>query len=279
MVLGLDGGMLELGLFVLSMVFAGVIAGFVAGLLGVGGGIVLVPVLFYVLSAIGVAEEYRMHIAVGTSLTTIVITAFFSAKTHYLKGSIDMPLLKSWGPWLFIGAISAMYAFGSIDTTVLTGIFGFVTLLVAIYMFLKKDNNREQFGSFPGGVFRSVSGLVVGATSSVMGIGGGTLSVPLLSFFKYPIRRAVGTAAAIGLIISIPGAIGAFLSGLGRPDLPPFSLGFVNVIAFIILVPITGMVAPFGARAAHVIKPMYLRYSFVAFLLFNAYNMLKTAFG
>lgn len=270
----------ELGLFVLAMLLAGVIAGFVAGLLGVGGGIVLVPVLFYILGAIGATEEYRMHIAVGTSLTTIVITAYFSAKTHYLKGSIDMALLKSWGPWLFVGAVGAMFAFGSIDTSMLTGIFGVVALLVALYMLFKRDAaDPQQFGHFPGGLFRWASGLLVGAISSVMGIGGGTLSVPLLSFFKYPIRQAVGTAAAIGLVIAVPGAIGAFLSGLGKPDLPPFSLGFVNVIAFIILVPITGMVAPYGARAAHAIKPIYLRYAFVVFLLFNAYNMLSSAFA
>jgi len=278
-VAGLDN-MWELSLFVLAMLFAGVIAGFVAGLLGVGGGIVLVPVLYYIMSAIDVAPEYRMHIAVGTSLTTIVITAYFSAKTHYQKGSIDMALLKSWGPWLFVGAVGAMFAFGSIDSSALSGIFGTVALLVAIYMFFKKDRPDEaQFGNLPKGPFRWLSGLLVGSISSVMGIGGGTLSVPLLSIFKYPIRQAVGTAAAIGLIIAIPGAIGAFLSGLGKPDLPPFSLGFVNVIAFIILVPITGMVAPYGARAAHAINPLYLRYAFVAFLLFNAYNMLKNAWG
>src|SRR5690625_5029387 len=132
------------------MLLAGVIAGFVAGLLGVGGGIVLVPVLFYVLGAIGSAEEYRMHIAVGTSLTTIVITAYFSAKTHYLKGSIDMALLKSWGPWLFVGAVGAMFAFGSIDSSALSDIFGTVALLVAIYMFFKKDRPYQaQFGTLP----------------------------------------------------------------------------------------------------------------------------------
>ncbi len=106
-----------------------------------------------------------------------------------------------------------------------------------------------------------------------MGIGGGTLSVPLLTVFKYPMRRAVGTAAAIGLLISIPGAIGAFLSGLGNPNLPPFSLGYVNLLAFIVLVPVTGFVAPYGARIAHAIKPVYLRLAFAAFLLFNSMNM------
>lgn len=170
-----------------------------------------------------------------------------------------------------------MSVFSAIDSSALSFVFGSVALLVAVYMLFAKEPTTETTDKFPRGVARGVLGLIVGGVSSIMGIGGGTLSVPILSIFKYPMRRAVGTAAAIGLLISIPGAIGALLSGFGNPDLPPFSIGFVNLLAFVILVPVTGFVAPFGARIAHTIKPRYLRCAFAVFLLFNSLNMFLSA--
>lgn len=270
-------GMETIILFTLAMLAAGVVAGVIAGLLGVGGGIVLVPVLFYLFTLLDVDPSIRMHMAVGTSLTTIVATALSSTRAHYAKRSIDLRLLKSWGPWLLLGAIGGMVVFGSIDSSSLSLVFGTVALIVALYMVFAKEPAEETADNFPGGVIRWLMGLVVGGVSSIMGIGGGTLSVPLLSIFKYPMRRAVGTAAAIGLLISVPGAIGAFLSGMGNPHLPPFSLGFVNILAFLILVPVTGFVAPYGARIAHAINPRALRYAFAVFLLFNATNMFISA--
>src|SRR5690606_32862443 len=198
-----------------AMVAAGVVAGLIAGLRGVGGGIVLVPILFYLFTALDVHESIRMHMAVGTSLTTIVATALSSTRAHYKRGSIDTALLRSWGPWLFGGAVGGMALFSVIDSSVVALIFGVVALIIALYMLLSKEPAEETTDRFPKGPLRWLLGVVVGGVSSLMGIGGGTLSVPLLSLYKYPIRRAVGTAAAIGLLISIPGAIGAFVSGLG----------------------------------------------------------------
>jgi len=273
----LEYGIEMLLAFAGAMVAAGVVAGLIAGLLGVGGGIVLVPILFYLFTALDVHESIRMHMAVGTSLTTIVATALSSTRAHYKRGSIDTALLRSWGPWLFGGAVGGMALFSVIDSSVLSLIFGVVALIIALYMLLSKEPAEETTDRFPKGPLRWLLGVVVGGVSSLMGIGGGTLSVPLLSLYKYPIRRAVGTAAAIGLLISIPGAIGAFVSGLGSQHLPPFSVGYVNLLAFIVLVPLTGAVAPYGARLAHSINPVYLRYAFAAFLLFNSINMLTAA--
>src|SRR5699024_9484876 len=129
-----------------------------------------------------------------------------------------------------------------------------------------KEPETEDPDKFPKGIFRWLLGLIVGGVSSIMGIGGGTLSVPILSIFKYPIRRAVGTAAAIGLLISIPGALRDFLSCMNHPDLPPFSFCYVNLLAFIIWGPLTGFMAPYGARMAHTINPRHLKLAFVAFL-------------
>lgn len=260
-------------LFGLAVLAAGVVAGLIAGMLGVGGGIVVVPVLFYLFTLMDVNPEVRMHMAVGTSLSTIIVTAISSTRAHYRKQSIDTALLRSWGPWLLAGAVIGMLAFGSLDTTWLTVIFASVALMVSIYMVLAPEPKGDSDQNFPKGVVRYALGLVVGGISSVMGIGGGTLSVPVLSLFRYPIRRAVGTAAAIGLLISVPGTIGAFVSGLGVENRPPLSLGYVNLLAFCVLVPVTAMVAPYGARLAHSISPRALRYAFAAFLLFNATNM------
>lgn len=260
-------------LFGLAVLAAGIVAGLIAGLLGVGGGIVVVPVLFYLFTLMGVNPEVRMHMAVGTSLSTIIVTAISSTRAHYRKQSIDVALLKSWGPWLLAGSVVGMLAFRSLDTTWLTVIFASVAMIVAIYMMFAPEPKGDSDNNFPKGPVRSALGLVVGAISSVMGIGGGTLCVPILSLFRYPIRRAVGTAAAIGLLISVPGTVGAFAAGLGVENRPPLSLGYVNLLAFCVLVPVTAFVAPYGARLAHSISPRALRYAFSAFLLFNATNM------
>jgi len=266
-----------IALFTGAMLAAGVVAGLIAGLLGVGGGIVLVPILFYIFIALGVEESIRMHLAVGTSLTTIVATAASSTRAHYRRGAIDLALLRSWGPWLFAGAIIGMVIFGKIRSSSLSIVFGVVALIVMVYMLVAREPDAGSRDCFPRGPVRWLLGLIVGGVSSIMGIGGGTLSVPLLSIFRYPMRRAVATAAAIGLLISVPGAIGAFLNGRGHPDLPPFSFGYVNLMAFVILVPVTGLVAPWGARIAHTINPRLLRLAFAVFLLFNAINMLASA--
>lgn len=263
--------------FIGAMLIAGVVAGIIAGLLGVGGGIVLVPVMFYLFTALDFDPAVRMHVAVGTSLSTIVATAISSTRAHYAKQSVDIALLKSWGPWLLVGTVIGMSLFSSIESVQLTFVFSAITFLIAVYMLLGPSGKNDETGNLPKGPIRWTSGIAVGGLSSIMGIGGGSLTVPLLSFYRYPIRRAVGTAAAAGLVISIPGTIGAFLAGLGQPNLPPFSIGYVNLIAFAILIPVTGYFAPIGARIAHSINPKYLRFAFAAFLFFNAVNMLLTA--
>lgn len=265
--------------FSAAVVVAGIAAGLIAGLLGVGGGIVLVPVLFYLFTLLDVDPTVRMHLAVGTSLSTIIATAYSSSKAHYLKGSIDMELLKNWAPSLFIGAVIGIFIFSQIKSDQLSLVFAIITLLIAIYMLINPKQKADVEPSFPTGTTRYVYGLIISALSSIMGIGGGTLSVPLLTVYNYPIRKAVGTAAAIGLIISIPGTIGAFISGAGAEGLPPFSIGYVNILAFLILIPLTWYFAPKGARLAHAIPPRVLRFLFALFLIFNSANMFYSTFN
>ncbi|MDX9861300.1 MAG: sulfite exporter TauE/SafE family protein [Rhodospirillales bacterium] len=259
-------------LFAGGILLAGVVAGILAGLLGVGGGIVIVPVLFNIFLFLGIDEAVRMHLAVGTSLATIIPTSIMSARAHYKRGGIDVDLLKSWGPAIFIGVLAGTVLGGNVRGHVLTAIFAVIALLVAANMAFRKEGMTIA-DTLPSGIGRAAMGLGVGAFSVMMGIGGGTLTVPLLTAFSYPIRRAVGTASAIGFIIGVPGAIGFILAGLDAPNLPPLSLGYANLIGFALIVPATMTMAPIGARNAHTIAPRTLRLAFGFFLLVTSLRM------
>lgn len=259
-------------LFAAGLLGTGAVAGLLAGLLGVGGGIVIVPVLFNIFPLLGIAPEVQMHLAVGTSLATIIPTSIVSARAHYRRGGVDPDLLKSWAPVVFAGAAVAGYFGGKADGAVLTGIFAVIALVVAANMVLRKEN-MVVADALPTGPVRWLMGFLIGAFSVVMGIGGGTLSVPLLTAFNYPIRRAVGTAAAIGLIIALPGTVTFILGGLNEPALPPGSLGYANLIGFALIVPTTMLLAPVGARIAHTINPSALRMAFAFFLFLTSLRM------
>ncbi|MCF3936542.1 sulfite exporter TauE/SafE family protein [Acuticoccus sp. M5D2P5] len=257
--------------FGVVLAIAGAAAGLIAGLLGVGGGIVIVPVLFYLLPAAGVGEEHRMHVAVATSLATIIATSIVSARSHYKRGGVDVPLLKSVVPSIAIGVIIGVVIGGRASGAMLTAVFAVVALIVSIHMaFFKGRQLRE---TFPGQPWRSFIGLFIGGFSVVMGIGGGTLSVPILTLCNIPIRRAVGTAAAIGLFIAVPGAIGFALAGWGEPGLPPGSLGYVNLIGFALIAPLSMALAPYGAKLAHTIPNEWLSRAFAIFLAATSIRM------
>lgn len=260
--------------FGVVLLLTGGVAGILAGLLGVGGGIVIVPVLFLLFPIVGVDQTVVMHLAVGTSLLTIVPTSIMSAKTHYKKGGLDVHLLKTLAPGIVAGVIFGSLFGSRTDGVVLTGIFGGVAFLVSLHMALKRDGWQLANTLPEKQVVRGPIGIFIGSFSVVMGIGGGTLSVPILSLFNIPIRRAVGTASAIGIIIAVPGAIGFILSGLGNPALPAYSIGYANLLGFILIVPATMLTAPIGAKIAHSINPDLLRKAFSFFLLLTSLRMI-----
>lgn len=263
--------------FAAALLATGAAAGMLAGLLGIGGGIVIVPVLFLIFPILGVADSVRMHLAVGTSLATIIPTSIMSARAHYKRGGVDIGLLKSWGPAIFVGVIIGGYFGAMVKGNTLTLIFATIAILVAANMAILK-NGMILSKTLPKGGVRVLLGTIIGAFSVVMGIGGGTLSVPILTACNYPVRRAVGTAAAIGFIIALPGSISFILSGLGNPNLPPGSLGYTNVLGFILIVPATMLMAPVGARLAHTINPATLRKAFAFFLLLISMRMFYSVF-
>lgn len=255
----------ELALLAISLALAGAFSGFLAGLLGVGGGIVIVPVLFNLFGAFGVDPSVRMQVAVGTSLATIIPTSISSARSHWRKGAVDRELLTRLAPTVFLGVIAGTFLASIVAGWVLTAIFASVAALVAINLGLGRSalvlGNR-----LPGQIGLSSIGAFIGTVSAMMGIGGGTLTVPILSLFRYPIHGAVGTAAALGLIIAIPGGIGFAIAGLHHANLPPFEIGYVNWVGFLLIVPTSIFLAPWGARTAHAISREWLSRAFAFFL-------------
>lgn len=261
-----------------GVVITAIIAGILAGLLGVGGGIVIVPVLFWILSLTHFPPELSMHMAVATSLATIIFTSVSSARAHNKRGAVDRRLLMLWAPGIVLGALSGGFAAKFIDARGLKAIFGTIALLVSINMATPK--NMVISAHMPKS--RAVNGAVsylTGLFSALMGIGGGTLSVPLLNGFSVDIRRAVGTASAFGFLIAVPAVLGFVYSGLGVPGRPPLSLGYVNLLAAGVILPFTVGFAPVGAALAHRLDTIWIKRAFALFLGITALRMLLAAFG
>lgn len=273
----LAGDIWILVIYALAMLATGAVGGVLAGLLGVGGGIVVVPVLYQVLTILQIDPTHRMHVAVATSLATIVPTSIISSRSHYRRGSVDMDLARRWALPLALGSILGVVAATFVDGKKLVLVFAVIALVVAIRMLLGGPPPAERAGWTPrGAVWTGAAGLI-GFFSALMGIGGGTLSVSTLSAFGYPIRRAVGTGALFGLFIAVPGAIGFMVAGWGRPALPPWSLGHVSLIGCALIVPTSMLAAPWGARLAHAIPPRALQYCFAGFLVLTSAKFFHTA--
>lgn len=262
----------------LSLLLTGVIAGLMAGLLGVGGGIVIVPVLYHLFTFLGIDESVRMHVAVGTSLATIIPTSIISARSHFNRGSLDAALLKKLIPGVLVGVLVGSVISGVVHGQVLTAVFAVIALLVALNMAFKKDGFSVRDGP-PGPAGCGVLGVFIGGLSTLMGIGGGTLSVPALSAMRVAMLTAVGTGAAIGVVISIPGALAFVINGLGVENRPPLSLGYVNLIGLALIVPATMLMAPHGARLAHAIDARRLKQLFALFLLLTSLRMFYGLLG
>lgn len=256
----------------LALLATGLVAGVLAGLLGVGGGIVIVPVLYHLFTLLGVDESVRMHAAVGTSLATIIPTSIMSSRAHRKRGSLDMALIKRLMPSVVVGVIVGSVASRFLSGASLTAVFASVALLVAVNMAFK----REGFAladDLPGTAGTALLGSGIGGISTLMGIGGGTLSVPILNALRVPMHTAVGTGAMLGMVISFPGALAFLLNGLDVPLRPPFSLGYVNLLGFALIVPATLATTGWGAKLAHAINAKRLRQVFALFLALTAARM------
>jgi uncharacterized membrane protein YfcA len=248
------------------MLATGCVAGVLAGLFGIGGGIVIVPVLEAALGFLGVDPAIRMHIAVATSLATIVPTSISSARAHHQRNSVDVDIVKRWAIFVLLGALLGAWIASLVHSRVLALVFATLALLVAAKMVLLPEN-RNLTEAVPQGPLVTVIPTAIGCFSSMMGIGGGTFSVMTLTFFNVPIHRAVGTAALFGLIISLPATFGFVVTGWGDPRLPAGNIGYVSLVGFALIAPVTWLTAPIGARIAHGLSQKRLGMLFGFFLV------------
>jgi len=267
---------------ILALLAVGGVAGLTAGMFGIGGGAVMVPALYYAFSELGVPDDIVMHCAVATSAAVIILNAFRSTRAHHTKEAVDMSLVwpqekwwQSYGVWIGVGAFAAaIWIAPRLSSDVLTRLFAAVAVLVALQFIFGKPSFVLR-SSVPRGPAPVLAGGSVGILSSLMGIGGGSLSVPLLSLCGVPIHRAIGTAATFGLFIAVPATIGFILSGWGVAGRPFGSLGYVNGLGFALITVAAWPIVPFGAKLAHRLDATLLRRIFGICLALVALNMAR----
>jgi uncharacterized protein len=257
----------DLWFLMVALLAAGAFSGFLAGIFGVGGGIILVPVLYQLFTWIGVPEDIRMHLSAGTSLAIIIPTSIRSFRAHYAKGLVDTDVLKRWILPTFAGVmVGALVAAGA-PSSVLKGIFAAVTTFNAIKLLAGRDSWRLS-DTMPGPFLHNIYGLAMGFLSTLMGVGGGIFGNMVMTLHGVPIHRAVATSSGIGIIIAIPAAIMLMLAGWPEmPRLPAGSIGFVSLLGFIVVAPVSVITAPWGVKAAHGISKRKLEVGFGLFML------------
>lgn len=258
------------------LLMIGAFAGVISGLLGVGGGIILVPAFYYAFSALGYGSDALMRVCIGTSLATIVVTSTRSAHGHNKRGAVDWQIVRDWGPGIALGAVAGVWAVSRLQSASLQLIFGVLALGVALYLGFGRVVWRLG-PAMPSGAGRIGLSPLVGFLSVLMGIGGGSFGVPLMSLYGVPIHRAVATAAAWGVVIAVPSV--AVLLFTAVTPAPPFSVGAINLPAFATIIAMTLITTPYGVRLAHGMDATPLRRIFALFLSVVALNMLRKAVG
>ena len=252
-------------LFVLGV--AAAVAGFLAGLLGVGGGIIMVPALYYAFTVLDFDIVTRMHLSVGTSLAIIIPTSIISTKTHMEYDAVDFKMVKSFGIFILFGVIAGTFLAVNLKTAALVlffSIFAFIVGLFFIFLREKLLENPKEISD----LVKNISGIVIGFISVPLGIGGGSLMVPFMRTFGYDIRKSIGTAAAVGFLIAVSGSVTMILGGKIINNVStPFSVGYINLLGFLVFVPVTTVMARLGAKAVYRIDKKLLSKIFGTFLI------------
>jgi|TARA_B100001094_G_scaffold3486_1_gene3165 uncharacterized membrane protein YfcA len=248
------------------MALTAIPVGFVAGLFGIGGGLITVPFLYYIFGSLGIDQQYVMHLAVGTSFAIIVPTSTVSVLTHHKFKAVDFDIVKSYGIFVIIGVIAGTIFAASLKTKSLVLFFSIIILFLAIYLLLLKEKEKNVISKIKLHI-KIILGFIVGFISAPMGIGGAVMNVPILKFFGYSINKAIGSASAIGFFIALFGAIGFVITGSYLKIDLPLSIGFLNLPAFLIFIPITTFMARIGARTVHMIDKNKISKFFGIFLL------------
>jgi uncharacterized membrane protein YfcA len=259
------------------MVLTAFPVGFVAGLFGIGGGLITVPFLYYIFNSLGVDQQYLMHLAVGTSFAIIIPTSTVSVLTHNKFKAVDFEIVKNYGLFVVVGVVLGTIFAASLKTKTLILFFSIVILFLSIYLLLIKEKKKSIIIPIKLHL-KIILGTLVGFISAPMGIGGAIMNVPILKFFGYSINKAIGSAAAIGFLISLFGAVGFLISGSYLKTNLPLSVGFLNIPAFLIFIPITTFMARIGARTVHKIDKNKISKIFGIFLLIVASKFLYEYF-
>ena len=259
------------------MALTAIPVGFVAGLFGIGGGLITVPFLYYIFNSLGIDQQYLMHLAVGTSFAIIIPTSIVSVLTHHKYKAVDFDIVKSYGIYVIFGVIMGTLFAASLKTKSLVLFFSIIIFLLGIYLLLLKEKEKKVLIKIRLHL-KIILGFIVGFISAPMGIGGAIMNVPILKFFGYSINKAIGSAAAIGFLIALFGAFGFLITGSYLKTNLPLSLGFLNIPAFLIFIPITTFMARIGARTVHRIDKNKITRIFGLFLLVIAIKFLSEYF-
>ena len=255
------------------MVITAIPVGFVAGLFGIGGGLITVPFLYYIFNYLEIDPQYVMHLAVGTSFAIIIPTSIVSVFTHHKFKAVDFDVVKSYGIFVVLGVIIGTFFAAMLKTKSLILFFSIIITFLGIYLLLIKERENNITVNIKL-YLKIIFGFIVGFISAPMGIGGAIMNVPILKFFGYSINKAIGSAAAIGFLIALFGALGFLISGSYLKTNLPLSIGFLNIPAFLIFIPITTFMARIGARTVHRIDKNKISKFFGLFLLIIATKFL-----
>ncbi len=256
----------EIIYLIFIMILTAIPAGFAAGLFGIGGGLITVPILFYIFSSTGIEPRYLMHLAVGTSFGIIIPTSIVSVLTHHQHKAVDFGIVKGYGFFVAIGVIIGTILAANLKTKPLILFFTVIVFFLAFYLLFLKEK-EEKIEIKISLIAKIFTGIISGFISAPMGIGGAVMNVPILKFFGYPINKAIGSAAAIGFVIALFGALGFLVSGFYLDVKLPLSIGFLNVPAFLIFFPITAFMARLGAKTSHRIDRRKMTKYFGLFLV------------
>ncbi|MXO61043.1 TSUP family transporter [Altererythrobacter salegens] len=257
-----------------ALLAAGAGAGFAGGLFGIGGGFVVVPALMLILPLLGTEPDQLTHVAVGTSLASIIFTSIRSVNAHARRGAVDFELLRTWAPWVVIGTVLGTWVADMISSATLAIIFGVGVLLFAVHFLTPALHDRRVAAAMPDGTTRAGLAGGLGLLSALLGIGGGTITTVVMTMCGAPIHRAIGTASGMGAIIAFPGAVGFMVIGFMAPGLPWGSVGYVNLPAALAIIVTSVLVAPLGVAAAHKLSAPLLRTVFGFYLIFVGITMI-----
>lgn len=257
-----------------ALLGAGMLTGLLAGIFGVGGGTVMVPVLYEVFRVMGVAEDVRMQLCVGTSLAIIIPTSIRSFRSHYVKGAVDMDVLRIWFAPVVAGVVVGVVIAADAPAWLFKAVFVIVAGILAVKLLFGKED-WALGDTLPGKGLMRLYGLVIGVASALIGIGGGAISNLLFSLYRKPIHQSVATSSGLGVIISIPAMIGYVIGGWDKSAmLPPLSLGYVSLIGAALIIPTSTLAAPWGVRAAHAMSQRKLEKALGLYLAFVAMRFL-----